>query len=72
MGRGGLHRADAGLVDIEELFMSKEEALQTIMLLSALESWSFSTKSPLPDFVDEKLRQAIDLLARIILEEKNT
>jgi hypothetical protein len=52
--------------------MSKEEALQTIMLLSALESWSFSTKNPLPDFVDDKLRQAIDLLARIILEEKNT
>ena len=52
--------------------MTKEEALQTIMLLSALESWSFSTKNPLPDFVDYKLRQAIDLLARIILEEKNT
>ena len=50
--------------------MTKEEALQTIMLLSALESWSFSTKNPLPDFVDDKLRQAIDLLARIILEEK--
>jgi hypothetical protein len=55
---------------LEQKEMTKEEALQTIMLLSALESWSFSTKSPLPDFVDDKLRQAIDLLARIILEEK--
>jgi hypothetical protein len=53
-----------------EASMTREEALQTIMLLSALESWSFSTKNPLPDFVDDKLRQAIELLARIILEEK--
>jgi hypothetical protein len=29
--------------------MSKEEALAIIKLLSALESWAFSTKNMLPD-----------------------
>jgi hypothetical protein len=35
VGRGGLHRVDAGPVDIEELFMTKDEALRYV--LAALE-----------------------------------
>jgi hypothetical protein len=38
VGRGGLHHVDAGPVDIEELFMTKEEALAFDLALDALES----------------------------------
>jgi hypothetical protein len=38
--------------------MSKEDALKIIKLLSALESWSFSTKTDLPDYLHEALRLA--------------
>lgn len=31
--------------------MTKPQALDLLMLLSALESWSFSTGRPLPDYL---------------------
>jgi hypothetical protein len=51
--------------------MTKEEALQTIMLLSALESWAFSQQSRLPDYLVEDIQRSMEVLERIILEEKN-
>ena len=51
--------------------MTKEEALHIIKLLSALESWSFSTKNVLPDYLHEDLCVAIKNLERVIFE-KNT
>ena len=49
--------------------MSKEDALKTMMLLSALESWAFSTKNLLPDYLHEELHEALKVLERIVLEE---
>jgi hypothetical protein len=50
--------------------MTKEEALAAIKLLSALESWSFSLKQTIPDYLHEDLGRAMEVLERIILEEK--
>ena len=52
--------------------MTKEEALQAIKLLSALESWAFSQSSRLPDYLVEDIQRSMEVLALIILEEKNT
>lgn len=51
--------------------MSKEDALKIIKLLSALESWSFSTKTDLPDYLHEDLCSAVEKLDKIVLEEKS-
>jgi hypothetical protein len=49
--------------------MTKEEALKNIKLLSALESWAFSTKERLPDYLHEDLCNALEVLERIVLGE---
>jgi len=51
--------------------MSKEDALKIIKLLSALESWSFSTKTDLPDYLHEDLCLALEKLEKIVLKEKS-
>ena len=51
--------------------MSKEDALKLIKLLSALESWSFSTKERLPDYLHEDLCSAVEVLDKIVLEGKS-
>jgi len=48
--------------------IEKKTALELLELLSALESWSFSAKTPLPDHLFEKLDGNIDKLRAIILE----
>jgi hypothetical protein len=50
--------------------MTKEEALQAMMLLSALESWAFSTKNLLPDYLHEDLCIAVEKLEKIVLEKQ--
>jgi len=42
--------------------------LQILMLLSALESWSFSTGKPLPDYLHDDLSAVIDVLKQQILD----
>jgi hypothetical protein len=54
----------------EDYQMTKEEALQTIKLLSALESWAFSTKTSLPDYLHDDLQGAMKVLEKIVLEKK--
>lgn len=49
--------------------MTKPQALDIIMLLSALESWSFSTGKMLPDHTFDKLQETIELLRTEILKE---
>lgn len=49
--------------------MTKEEAMQEMMLLSALESWAFSTKTALPDYLHENLQRSMEVLERIVLEK---
>ena len=48
--------------------MTREEALKLIKLLSALESWSFSTKTDLPDYLHEDMCLAVERLEKIVLE----
>ena len=50
--------------------MTKEEALQAIKLLSALESWAFSTGTMLPDYLHEDLCRSMKVLERIVLEKQ--
>lgn len=47
--------------------ITKAKYLDIIRLLSALESWSFSTKSTLPDYLLEDLQAAVDLLSKEVL-----
>jgi hypothetical protein len=49
--------------------MTKEEALAAIKLLSAMESWSFSLKQTIPDYLHEDLTRSMEVLERIILEK---
>jgi hypothetical protein len=51
--------------------MTKEEALQAIKLLSALESWAFSQQSRLPDYLVEDIQRSMTVLELFVLE-KNT
>ena len=50
--------------------MSKEDAIKLIKLLSAMESWAFSTKNLLPDYLHEDLCIAVEKLEKIVLKEK--
>jgi hypothetical protein len=52
-----------------EEHMTKEDAIKLIKLLSAMESWAFSTKTPLPDYLHEDLCIAVEKLEKIILEK---
>jgi hypothetical protein len=49
--------------------MSKEDAIKLIKLLSALESWAFSTKNMIPECLHDDLCEAQKVLERIILEK---
>jgi len=49
--------------------MTKEEALAAIKLLSALESWSFSLKQTIPDYLHEDLQRSMEVLERVVLEQ---
>ena len=51
--------------------MTKEDAIKLIKLLSALESWSFSAKTDLPDYLHEDLCLALEKLEKIVLKEKS-
>lgn len=48
---------------------SKEFNLRVIMLLSALESWSFSNETMIPGFLHEELSNVIENLRKKILSE---
>jgi hypothetical protein len=47
--------------------ITKSTALQLMMLLSALESWSFLTGKPLPDYLLEQLNELQDELRDEVL-----
>jgi hypothetical protein len=49
--------------------MTKEEVLQIIKLLSALESWGFSTKNMFPDYLHEDMCASMRVLEKIVLGE---
>ena len=49
--------------------MTKEDAIKLIKLLSAMESWSFSLKQTIPDYLHEDLQRSMEVLERIVLEQ---
>ena len=59
-----------GALGLEFTDMTKLDALRILKLLSALESWAYSTKNPLPDFIDNDLVTAMAILENLVLEEK--
>ena len=48
--------------------MTKEQVLELLKLLSALESWSFADKHAMPDYLYEKLADAMDVLQKEVLK----
>ena len=48
--------------------MTKEQLLQIIKLLSALESWGFSNKTPFPDYLHEQLSETMEALEHEVLK----
>jgi hypothetical protein len=50
--------------------VTKAQALGLLNLLSALESWSFSLKERLPDYLHEDIQSNMEILEKIVLSEK--
>lgn len=48
--------------------MTKEQALELIKLLSAIESWGFANKQMMPDYLHESLQSAMDMLTKEVLK----
>ena len=69
--KASLDRFNAVLLkkEIKETSMTREDAIKLIKLLSALESWSFSAKTDLPDYLHEDLSLAMEKLEKIVLEK---
>jgi hypothetical protein len=47
--------------------MNNEQKLKIIKLLSAIESWGFATKTPLPDYLHDGLCDVVEFLSADIL-----
>ena len=50
--------------------MTKQDMLELIKLLSALESLSFSNGARLPDYLFERLEQAIEKMTDHVLKDE--
>ena len=48
--------------------MTKEQILQIIKLLSAMESWSFADKHRMPEYLYEKIEAAMAVLEQEVLK----
>lgn len=48
--------------------MTKEQILDVIKLLSALEGWSFAEKHRLPDYLLEDLDRTVETLSKELLK----
>jgi hypothetical protein len=48
--------------------MNKQQALELLKLLSALESWSFAEKHNLPAYLYEKIANSMEILEKEILK----
>lgn len=51
-----------------ESVMTKSDAIDLLMLLSALESWTFAEKKTPPDYLIERMDNAISALRAEVLE----
>ena len=48
--------------------MTRQDKLNMLILFSAIESWSFSLNSRLPDFMHERLAETMQLLEKEVLD----
>jgi len=48
--------------------MTKEQILDTIKLLSALEAWSFANNHRLPDYLLQDLDKTVEVLSAEVLK----
>ena len=48
--------------------MTKEQILEVIKLLSALESWGFANGQRLPDYLHDRLIDSVDVLSAEVLK----
>ena len=48
--------------------MTKEQILEVIKLLSALESWSFADKHTMPDYLYDKIEASLNVLEKELLK----
>ena len=48
--------------------MTRQDKLDILMLLSALESWGFSTKNMFPDYLHERLSDTMRMLEKEVLD----
>ena len=51
--------------------MDKSQTLELLMLLSAVESWSFADKHRMPDYLYIRIDSAIDSLKKELLGESD-
>jgi hypothetical protein len=49
--------------------MTPKQKLEIVKLLSALESWGFSLRERMPDYLHEQLSSTVDLLCNEITKE---
>ena len=52
--------------------MTKQDKLDIMMMLSAIESWTFSAQSRFPDYLHERLSDTIEKLNREVIDEHNS
>ena len=50
--------------------MDKSQTLELLMLLSAIESWSFADKHRMPDYLYDRIDSAIASLRKELLGEQ--
>lgn len=48
--------------------MTKAQLIEILMLLSAVESWSFADKHRMPDYLQDRLSEAVNLLMQEALK----
>jgi len=47
--------------------LTKQQILDLIKMLSAIESWSFSVNSRFPDYLGDNISESIDVLTKELL-----
>lgn len=55
---------------MSEITITKQEALDIMMLLSALESWGFCHEKMIPDYLHERLSDTVGSLASKVVGDK--
>lgn len=48
--------------------MTKQQILDALMLLSALESWAFAERKTLPDYLSERIKITVEILSKELLK----